>query len=172
MIRFTRNLRRSHEASASPRARGETLMLRRPFLASCAALLAALLAPAPSRAGGEDLVLIVNAKNGESPDSATAKKLFLGDTVFWKGNVPVHVVVRPAGSPPGDAFFRAIGVAPARFKRIWQEKELSGQGSAPETIDGAAGVIAKVAADAGGLGVALASEVPAGAGGVRVIPLH
>ena len=147
-------------------------MSRRPFFASIAIVLAALVVPVPSRAGGDDLVLILNAKNSASPDLAAAKKLFLGETGFWAGNVPVHGFVRPAGAPPGDAFYKAIGVAPARFKRIWQEKELSGQGTGPETIAAAPGVIAKVAADPGGLGVALADEVGAGGAGVRLVPLH
>lgn len=147
-------------------------MSRRPFFASIAIALVALVSPAPSRAGGDDLVLILNAKNSASPDLAAAKKLFLGEVGFWPGNLAVHGFVRPAGAPPGDAFYRAIGVAPARFKRIWQEKELSGQGTGPEAIGAAPGVVAKVAADPGGIGVALADEVAAGAAGVRLVPLR
>jgi hypothetical protein len=146
-------------------------MRRRPFLASLTFGLVALLVEGRARAGDE-LVLVLHAKNGESPDLATVKRMFLGDTAFWPGNVPVHPFVRPAGTPAGDAFFRAIEVAPGRFKRLWQEKELSGKGTAPETVDAVSALAAKVAADRGAIGVALASELPAGTPGVRLVPLQ
>jgi hypothetical protein len=129
------------------------------------------LATRSSSAGG-DLVLVVHASNKENPSMSEAKRLFLGDNTFWPGNVPVKLFVRPSDSPAADAFFRAIQIAPARFKRLWQEKQLSGQGNAPENVAAASALVAKVAADPGGVGFALSDEVPANPPGVRVIALH
>ena len=119
-----------------------------------------------------DLVLVVHANNKEDPGVSEAKKLFLGDTSFWPGNIPVKLFVRPADSPASEAFFRAIQIAPARFKRLWQEKQLSGQGNAPEQVGAAAALLARVAADPGAVGFALSDELPAAPAGVRIIALH
>lgn len=135
-------------------------------------LAAALLLVSTRNSSAEgDLVVVINAQNGGNPDTAEVKKLFLGDTTFWSGNVPVKLFTRPADSPPALAFFRAIQVAPPRFKRMWQEKQLSGQGTPPETVGDAATLIAKVGADPGGIGFALSDELPANPAGVRVITL-
>ncbi len=123
-----------------------------------------------SGAAGQ-LVLVVNAKNAKSPSKDEAKQLFLGETMFWPGNVAVRLVLRPADSPAGEAFYTTLGVAPSRLKRVWQEKQLSGQGNAPDTIAAAPAMVAKIAADPGGIGFAMADEV-AGAAGVRVIPFN
>src|SRR4051812_16431971 len=104
-------------------------MSRRRFLGCAAVVLGVLLAQRPTRAGSNELVIVLNEKNAETPDLAAAKKLFIGDTTFWRGNIAVHIPVRPADSAPGDAFYHAISVAPARFKRLWQENQLSGQGT-------------------------------------------
>lgn len=146
------------------------MISRRRFLQIGCAGVVLLEAPRVLAAPG-DLVLVLNAKNTASPDSSLARRMFFGESVFWSGNVPVRLVVRPADTPSGKEFFKAIGMTPTRFKRLWQEKQLSGQGVAPETIAAAQAVVARVAGDPGGLGVALAEEVPANAPGVRIIPL-
>jgi len=130
-----------------------------------------LLSPRNSAADG-DLVVVVNAQNGGNLDVVEVKKLFVGDTTFWSGNVPVKLFIRPADSPAAQAFFRAIQVAPSRFKRMWQEKQLSGAGNPPETITDPGTLVAKIAGDPGGIGFALSDELPAKPAGVRVITLH
>jgi ABC-type phosphate transport system substrate-binding protein len=130
-----------------------------------------LLVSARTSSAEGDLVIVVSAQNGENPGIAEVKKLFLGDTTFWSGNVPVKLFSRPTESPAAQAFFRAIQVAPPRFKRMWQEKQLSGQGTPPETVADPAALIAKIAADPGGIGFALSDELPANPAGVRVITL-
>jgi ABC-type phosphate transport system substrate-binding protein len=126
--------------------------------------------PRKSSAEG-DLVIVVNAQNSGNPSVNEVKKLFLGDTTFWPGNVPVKLFSRPPDSPAGEAFFRTIQVAPSRFKRAWQEKQLSGQGNPPEVVSVPAALVAKVAADPGGIGFALSDELPSNPAGVRVIVL-
>jgi ABC-type phosphate transport system substrate-binding protein len=148
-----------------------SFMTRRHFLASASALCAAVLWQREAHAGG-NIVLVLNTTNGASPDLAGAKKIFLGDVAFWPGNGAVRIFVRPSDSPAGDAFFRAISVAPARFKRLWQEKQLSGQGTTPEIVVAASALVAKIAADPGGIGYALADEIPEGTTGVRIVPLR
>lgn len=136
-------------------------------------IVAALLVVSTRNSSAEgELVVVVNARNSENPGLAEVKKLFLGDTAFWAGNVPVKLFTRPADSPAGLAFFRAIQVAPPRFKRMWQEKQLSGSGSPPEVVASPADLIAKVAGDPGAIGFALSDELPGDAAGVRVIPVH
>jgi hypothetical protein len=135
-----------------------------------AATIVCLMARNGTAAG--ELVLVLHAGNKENPDSSETRHFFLGETAFWPGNVPVKLFVRPGDSPAADAFFRTIGIAPTRFKRLWQEKQLSGQGSSPETVAAAAALISKVATDPGAIGFALSDELPSNPPGVRVVPLH
>jgi hypothetical protein len=119
-----------------------------------------------------NLVFLVNTRNSQKLDEADAKRLFVGDTVYWPGNVPVHPVLRPAETPAGVAFYQALHVAPSRFKRMWQEKQLSGQAQAPESIAAPATLLAKIASDPGAIGFALSTELPAKLVGVRGVTLH
>jgi hypothetical protein len=96
----------------------------------------------------------------------------VGDTLFWPGNLPVHPILRPAETPAAVAFYQALHVAPSRFKRMWQEKQLSGQAQTPQNIATAPLLLAKIATDAGAIGFALAAELPSKLVGVRAIVLH
>src|SRR5689334_21546623 len=89
-------------------AQMSSFITRRHFLAAVSVLCASLWQRRAHAAG--NVVLVLNAKNGESPDAASAKKIFLGDVAFWPGNVAIHLFVRPAESPAGDAFFKAISI--------------------------------------------------------------
>jgi hypothetical protein len=65
-----------------------------------------------------------------------------------------------------------LQVAPSRFKRMWQEKQLSGQAQAPVKIATAPQLLAKIASDPGAIGFALAAELPQKPIGVRLITLR
>jgi len=131
----------------------------------------ALMLTTPTEAAG-DLVILVNARNTQNIDASDAKKLFVGETLFWSGNVPVHPILRPAETPAAVAFYQALHVAPSRFKRMWQEKQLSGQAQIPQNIATAQLLIAKIATDVGAIGFALAAELPSKMVGVRAFVLH
>jgi len=145
-------------------------MSRKLLIALTAVLATFGTATTPSEAGGE-LVVIVNAKNGQSPSLEETKRMFVGQTMYWPGNLPAHPITRPPESRAGEGFFKAIQVSPSRFRRIWQEKQLSGQGQTPETLPTGQAVVAKVAADPGAIGFAMSDEVPAN-GSVKVLPLR
>ena len=143
---------------------------RRKFLllASLAAQMAALARSSRGEAAGE-LVIVLHSKNTESPSLSEVKRIFVGDTTFWPGNVSIHPIVRPADTPAGEAFFHAIRITPSRFRRLWQERQLSGKGVAPETILPPAAMLAKVATDVGAIAFATSDEIPSDAQGVRVL---
>jgi hypothetical protein len=141
-------------------------------IAASGVLCAALLLAARTHAAGTDLVILVNSRNTQRLDLADAKKLFVGDTLFWPGNLPVHPILRATETPAALAFYRAIHVAPSRFKRMWQEKQLSGQAQAPAKIATAPLLLAKIASDPGAIGFALAAELPQKLIGVRLIMLR
>jgi ABC-type phosphate transport system substrate-binding protein len=139
------------------------------FALLCAAAVALLFNSPSSASGG--LVLVVNAKNAKSLSVEEVKRIFLGETSYWLHNVPVKLILRPSDSPAGENFYRAIGVPPSRLKRIWQEKQLSGQGNAPDTIKAIGDVLSKVAASPGGVSFAMSAEIPAKTPGIRVVSL-
>jgi hypothetical protein len=122
-------------------------------------------------ADGRQLVVLVNAKNAQAPSLAITKKVYLGESLVWAGNVPVKAFMRPAAAPATDVFFRAIQVSPSRYKHVWQGKKSAGQ-LAPELAPDAATLVSDVASNVGAIGFAFADEVPAHASGVRVIPLR
>jgi hypothetical protein len=145
---------------------------RRRQIAAAFVTCTTLMLTTPTEASGDALVILVNARNTQNIDASDAKKLFVGETLFWPGNLPVHPILRPAETPAGVAFYQALRVAPSRFKRIWQEKQLSGQAQSPQNIATAPLLIAKIATDAGAIGFVLAAELPPKMVGVRAIVLH
>jgi hypothetical protein len=124
-----------------------------------------------STAEGE-LVMVVHANNKYDPNTNEFKRLFVGDTMFWPGNVPVKLYVRPVETPAGNTFFHTIHIAPPRFRRLWQEKQLSGQGTVPEIVVIVWALVGKVASDPGAIGFAMADELPTNPPGVRILPLR
>jgi len=173
MIPLAKGLRHSTAAGRTVPRKEVSVLPRRHLLVFtllCAAAVA-LLFGSPSHASG-GLVLVVNAKNAKSLSVDETKRLFLGETSFWSSNIPVKLILRPSDSPAGDNFYRVISITPARLKRIWQERQLSGQGNTPETVAAIQGVLTKVAASPGGISFAMSAEIPAKTQGIRVVPLN
>ena len=128
-------------------------------------------------AGGEDekILLVVNsASEVTTLDAATLKNFFLGTRGFWENGTKVTAYQRPEDSAPGKRFFSSVlKMAPSRYRHHWQVQQLSGQGVEPETVAGAAVLIAKVAGKPGAIGYILESEKDAAANAkVKLISLE
>ena len=137
---------------------------RRRLLAGVCLLTLALVAPSPSRvvAGETDegVVVLLNARNPtQSIGSAELTKIFLGQTAFWHGVVPVRVVLRPDGGIVAKTFYETVlKMAPQAFRKHWDEVQLSGRAVAPKVIASPEEVAALVAQAPGAISYALASE--------------
>lgn len=112
------------------------------------------------RAGDEDRVLIMlNARNPtQNIGTADVKKLFLGQTAFWHGVVPVKVAVRPDSSEAARQFYGLLGMTPQAYRKHWDELQLAGRGVAPKTIGTAQELAQAIGQIPGGIGFVLASE--------------
>jgi ABC-type phosphate transport system substrate-binding protein len=108
----------------------------------------------------EGVVVLLNARNPtQSLSNTEISKMFLGQTAFWHGVVPVKVLVRPDGNLAAKTFYEtALGMTPQAFRKHWDEVQLSGRGVAPKQIASADEMAAAVAAAPGAIGYALASE--------------
>lgn len=109
----------------------------------------------------EGVVIVLNARNPTQGLSVSeASKIFLGQTVFWHGVVPVKVMIRPDGSVAAKMFYESVlKQTPQAFRKHWDELQLSGRGVAPKAYGGAEEMAAAIAAAPGGIGFALSSEI-------------
>lgn len=133
-----------------------TWTLRAAFLFT---LLTTLMGSA-ARAGDDDRVLIMlNARNPtQTIGAADVKKLFLGQTAFWHGVVPVKVALRPDSGEAARQFYGLLGMTPQAFRKHWDELQLAGRGVAPKTIGTAQELAQAIGQIPGGIGFVLASE--------------
>jgi ABC-type phosphate transport system substrate-binding protein len=109
----------------------------------------------------EGVVIVLNARNPTQALSASeASKIFLGQTAFWHGVVPVKVMLRPDGSLAAKMFYESVlKQTPQAFRKHWDELQLSGRGVAPKAYGGAEEMAAAIATAPGGIGFALSSEI-------------
>ena len=152
-------------------------MTRRKILLSILAMAWLGAAPAPAAEGddkAEKILVVVHASNDvKSVDAAKVKNYYLGTLGFWENGQRVTVFQRSDTEAAGKRFFADVmRMAPSRYRHHWQTQQLSGQGVEPELVSGAAGVVAKVAGKAGGIGYILESERAAAEGAkVRVLSI-
>ncbi|MET0343757.1 MAG: hypothetical protein ABW252_22275 [Polyangiales bacterium] len=136
---------------------------RRIALACLLGLLLSLHASAP-RAGAEGsdegVVILLNARNPtQSLGAGEISKIFLGQTAFWHGVVPVRVVLRPDGNIAAKTFYESVlKMTPQAFRKHWDELQLSGRAVAPKAVASAEEVAAMIGQAPGAIGYALASE--------------
>jgi len=146
---------------------------RRIFLAGLFAVAAAL--PHTVSAQGDKVMAVVNARNPTAAvTAAELKNIYLGNTAFWHGVVPMKVYARPVDSAAGSTFLSSVlGMNGQRFTAHWQSRELAGQGVAPPTVDSVDELAGKIKSSPGAIGFILASEAwstpPAG---VRIIEVR
>lgn len=122
----------------------------------------------------EGLVVLLNARNPTNTlPLSEAKKVFLGQTAFWHGVVPVKVFVRSDSSPPAKALYALIGVTAQAFHKNWDELQLAGRGVSPKSFATIQEAAQNVAQSPGGITFALASEAwNMQVKGVKVIPIR
>jgi ABC-type phosphate transport system substrate-binding protein len=139
------------------------------FVLATMAAPATVAQPRPAR-----LVLVVHAKNEvKRLDRQRLRSIYLGQTTFWASDVRVKPFNRVHDSASGKPFFRdVLGMTPARYRHTWQKQQLAGQGVEPEVVATAAGLVARVASSAGGIGYILESEAGAADARVRLIPIE
>ncbi|MED5371248.1 MAG: hypothetical protein VX899_09555 [Myxococcota bacterium] len=89
-------------------------------------------APLANATGGDDLVVVLNAHNPtQTLSKGEVKSLYLGNTAFWNGVVPVQLVVRDDGSGASSAFYDVVGMSSQRYDSHWSAKQLLGPGCGP-----------------------------------------
>lgn len=124
--------------------------------------------------GKSALVVIVNKANPVSfLTKAQLADIYFGRTSSWPNGARLRPVARPGGSEAGKIFFSpAVGIDAGKYSQHWQQKQLSGAGLAPSSVETAAGVVKAVAAHAGAIGFLAGAEVPASLDGVRIVELR
>lgn len=123
--------------------------------------LSALLSVSPAGADdGDHVVIILNARNPTTTiNRAQVRSIYLGQTAFWHGVVPMRVVMRPTSMSVTQVFFDdVLSVSASRYKQTWSTKQLSGQGVAPPEVGPADAVVSRVRSNPGAIGFLLASE--------------
>jgi len=128
----------------------------------------------PAHAQSEDsVVILLNARN---PTQTLAKgdlvKIFLGQTAFWHGVVPVKVLIRPDGSQAAKVFYeKVLSTTPQAFRKHWDELQLAGRGVSPRVFGSVEELSQAITQAPGSIGFALASEAWAlnGNKGIKVI---
>jgi len=128
---------------------------------------------APAEAGVGDYVLVVNARNPTASVSVDElKKIYLGQTAFWHGVVPMHVVMWPTDSKAGSGFLEhVLATSAQKYDRTWASKQLSGQGIAPAVASSVDLVVTAVSSRPGAIGYMLASEAWTLPDTVKSIPI-
>lgn len=121
-------------------------------------------------AGNDPLVVVVNAKNPTKKMSKTElRNIYLGNTAFWNGSVPIKVLARPGSVPAGQALYNdVVEMQAQRFTQHWTSRQLAGQGVAPENVSGSSDVVAKISGAPGAISVMLKSEYDSNASGGKV----
>jgi len=115
----------------------------------------------PAQAQSDDsVVILLNARN---PTQTLSKgdlvKIFLGQTAFWHGVVPVKVLIRPDGSQAAKVFYeKVLSTTPQAFRKHWDELQLAGRGVAPRVFGSVEELAQAVTQAPGSIGFALASE--------------
>lgn len=138
-------------------------------------LAAGLAAAAHSRPAHADaLVVVLNARNPTKKMSpAELKAIYLGTTAFWNGTVPMKVLGRLTTTVGGKLLLdQVMAMSPQAFAQHWTSRQLAGQGVAPESVDGAADVVKRVASAPGAIGVVAQSELAGlDTAGVKIVQL-
>lgn len=69
--------------------------------------------------------------------SHEVRRLFLGETRYWKGNVPVVLVVPPPGTHERYVLLHSVyRMSETQYKQYWTSRILRGQAvTAPKTAD-------------------------------------
>ncbi len=126
------------------------------------------------QAQGNDLVVLINARNPTRRiNRAQVRAMYLGQTSFWHGVVPVRLFAPSGSTAAGRAVFSGVlSMSAAEFAQHWQTRQLAGQGVAPPTFSNAQEVAQQIARAPGGIAVTVASDAWGVEGpNVRVIPL-
>jgi hypothetical protein len=123
---------------------------RRNFLAGCAVLSCAALAPslAEADAGGAEALAIVSSKQGGVSELSLyqLKHLFLGETVQGPGGRALIALNRDAKSAERTGFDASVlGMTPEVAARYWIDRRIRGQSGAPKSVEPAT-VIQRVVA--------------------------
>lgn len=124
--------------------------------------------------GKSALVVIVNKANPvQFLTKAQLADIYFGRTPSWPNGARLRPVTRPGGTEAGKIFFSpAVGIDAGKYSQHWQQKQLSGAGLAPSSVETASGVVKAVAAHAGAIGFLSGVEVPASLDGVRIVELR
>lgn len=105
---------------------------------------------------------IVHASNPlESVEAGTLRNFYYGRRSEWPHGTVARPLLLPEDSPSGRALFeRVLDTSNASFRRLWQTRQLSGQGMAPSEAQTPRAMIRRVAGSRGSVGVLLESDLP------------
>ncbi|MEQ8281004.1 MAG: hypothetical protein RMA76_36515 [Deltaproteobacteria bacterium] len=129
---------------------------------------------APDTAHADEVVLLLNKRNPTKKiPRGKVVSMFLGNTAFWHGVVPVKLVVRGAKTDAGNAFYEpVVQMTGARYEAYWTSRQLAGQGVKPQSADTITRVVELLKKNPGAISFALASEVEGqDLAGVKVVKL-
>jgi ABC-type phosphate transport system substrate-binding protein len=123
-------------------------------------LVAALAYAAPALAEEPEIVVVLNARNPtKTLTAAQAKSIYLGNTAFWNGVVPIRVISRTASSPAAVFFDKVVEMSAQRYSSYWTSRQLAGQGVKPGEVESAAPLVEQIKKNPGAVGFALKSEL-------------
>jgi ABC-type phosphate transport system substrate-binding protein len=133
-----------------------------------------LAAPRGSTSQETGVVVVLNARNPTKGMSMSkAKQIYLGQTAFWHGTVPIKVYARPGSSSAGQTFYqKVLGMNAGSFTKHWTSRQLSGKGVAPQSVGQAEDLASKIRKAPGSIGFMLPAEAEqVGSSGLKFITL-
>ena len=100
----------------------------------------------------DDIAVVVNVKNNYGELSLEdVRKILLGERAFWKGNVPVLLILRQPGTRERDEVIsKLLKMSNADFARYWQAKVFRGEASAEPLAVPSNGMVTGYVADTPG----------------------
>ncbi|MBK6684669.1 MAG: hypothetical protein IPG45_09345 [Deltaproteobacteria bacterium] len=107
-----------------------------------------------------EVVVVLNQRNPtKAMTPAQAKAIYLGNTAFWNGTVPIRVISRTASSPAAVFFDKVVEMSAQRFSSYWTSRQLAGQGVKPAEVESVTTLVEQIKKNPGAVGFALKSEL-------------
>jgi len=108
------------------------------FLMACCLTLSASLSPQQGRREATEIALVANKDVPVGNLSIyEVRHVFMGETRFWKGTVPVVLIVPPSGTREREVMLHAVyRMSESQYRQYWIGRILRAEAaSAPKTAD-------------------------------------
>jgi len=120
---------------------------------------------------GADVAIVVNSANPVSNLTLSElRKIYFGDRQYWKGNLPVLVLMRSRGAPEREVVLRVVfEMTEERYTKYWVAKVMRAEVSDPPASLYSFGILQEgVKGNPGAIGYVNAGDLRPGVKVLRV----